>query len=484
MKRAMADDTKKPSDDQKPEDQKPDAAGSAERAPDDAKAPKKAEAVTSSAEKPQAKESDKKSSKPATASTSQAAAPEPESQASKPKPKKTSPLRTIIVTALITLLLGAGALTYWRADILSALGLSEGGASSDQVAALETRIAELEKAARDGAARDEEIAQDIAERTSELETLVQGLSESNGAATDEAIANNIETARQMLSALETKMAEFEAATGEANTMSGNSDAATEPQVVVGASPEEVAELRQSFSSLASRFEAIDKDLAQSETRIEALEEAAPDQNLDDVLNTLSPRTEVQSLEERLKVIEATKPAEAARAAVVALSATELARAAATSAPFADELEAFVQLAPESDIDASISLYAATGVPTRETLRTEFALVSDQIVEAERLREGDGFFTRLWNKITSLVTIRRVGEIEGNHWQAVLARAENRMASGDLDAAAAELETLEGPAARAAADWVARVKARKALDGFITRLKGEAFKDLLGALEEN
>ena len=65
---------------------------------------------------------------------------------------------------------------------------------------------------------------------------------------------------------------------------------------------------------------------------------------------------------------------------------------------------------------------------------------------------------------SVVTIRQVdGNAEGASAWAIVARAESRMGQADLAGAVAEMQKLQGEAARAAAAWVGPAQARLAAE---------------------
>ena len=82
----------------------------------------------------------------------------------------------------------------------------------------------------------------------------------------------------------------------------------------------------------------------------------------------------------------------------------------------------------------------------------------------------------------MVTVRRVGEgaEEGEGALAVIARAENRLASGDLAAAAAALEALDGAPGKAFGEWRAAARARAAAEAAIARLSRRAVERLAAA----
>jgi uroporphyrinogen-III synthase len=78
----------------------------------------------------------------------------------------------------------------------------------------------------------------------------------------------------------------------------------------------------------------------------------------------------------------------------------------------------------------------------------------------------------------LVTVRPVGDdVRGDTAEARVARAEAALDKGDLAAAVAELDQLEGRPAEAAADWLSRAKARLGADQAVAGLRAQA-TDLL------
>ena len=79
--------------------------------------------------------------------------------------------------------------------------------------------------------------------------------------------------------------------------------------------------------------------------------------------------------------------------------------------------------------------------------------------------------RAASNLMRLVTVRPVGaDAEGDDAAARVARAEAKLAAGDLAGAVAELEGLEGAAAEAAAPWLAQARARLAAESALDRLR--------------
>jgi hypothetical protein len=104
------------------------------------------------------------------------------------------------------------------------------------------------------------------------------------------------------------------------------------------------------------------------------------------------------------------------------------------------------------------------------LAARFDGVAEAIVRAERVPPGAGWWERLWARISSLVTVRRSGaDAEGPSADAVAARAEAKVKTGDLAGAVAELDALTGAPAEAARPWLDQAKARLAADAALDRL---------------
>jgi uroporphyrinogen-III synthase len=151
-----------------------------------------------------------------------------------------------------------------------------------------------------------------------------------------------------------------------------------------------------------------------------------------------------------------------------LALTQLRRAAESARPFATELGAAMALAGErAELRAALQpleARAAAGVPTVTLLAQRFPETASAIVRAEQAPPSEALGDRILAKLRSLVSIRRVGEatVEGGA-EAAVAAAEQALAEGDLGAAVAALETLEGEPAAAAQPWLDEARARLAVE---------------------
>jgi uroporphyrinogen-III synthase len=210
------------------------------------------------------------------------------------------------------------------------------------------------------------------------------------------------------------------------------------------------------------------------------------------------------LTERLGAVERTlgDNAAASRQAALALAAANLNAALAGSDPFAAQLAALRDIAGRDPAlargveaaTAPVTSFGAAGIPTPTDLAAAFPAVADAIARAATkatpsdMAAEDGFFDGVWRKVTDglseAVTVRPEGEAEGDGPLERLARAERRLAAGNLAEAVAELDGLSGAAREAAAAWLDKARARLAADAAIDALAALALGRMAAPAGEN
>ena len=163
---------------------------------------------------------------------------------------------------------------------------------------------------------------------------------------------------------------------------------------------------------------------------------------------------------------------AARALVLAVG--QLREALRTSGPYANEVAAVKALVgddPEAlGAVAVLEKTADAGIPTLAALRAEFDAVARRVVMESIDLGGDGWLNRAGKWLFSIVSVRRTGDgVLGVEPDAVVARAEALLASGELMAAVDALAALDGAAAAAADSWRARAGSRLAAERAIAKL---------------
>ncbi|MBX7248525.1 MAG: uroporphyrinogen-III synthase [Caulobacteraceae bacterium] len=190
--------------------------------------------------------------------------------------------------------------------------------------------------------------------------------------------------------------------------------------------------------------------------------------------------DLSALEVRLARLEANQ-GKAARAAAAAVAAAALADAASTSRPFVNELATLERLSPGAKDLAGLRPLAETGAPTVAALAAEFPEVADRAAAASRgVGDETSLLGRIGRALASLFTLRRVGDLAGESPDAVLARAERRVADGDIEGALQQLRALPPGGRLATADWSERAERRVELGRRIAALRAQALRDLAEA----
>ena len=351
-----------------------------------------------------------------------------------------------LVAALLLIAGAAGAVltrTAWQPMLAS------GDAGSAKIEALEARLAALEARppgateAALGEARDA-----IASLRGELEGLDMRLAALD---TGAEAGGNTEELRAALSDLEGR------------------NAALEGEVTA-----ELAALRAAIAGTEDRLAALGDPAASGNTEELAAALAEMETRNSALAGELSGlRAELAALAEA----RAATPVSESAAALAILQMRDALRGAA---PFQGPLQALDAVLAEAEGAQAEALgaalaplrpYAAEGAPALKTLQAEFPAVARAVVAQAQGGEGDDVLSNAVREVSSLFTLRRVGPVEGESAEAVVARSEAHLNGGDLASAVAELEALSGPAAEAAAPWRARAEARLQAEAALERLGG-------------
>jgi len=224
----------------------------------------------------------------------------------------------------------------------------------------------------------------------------------------------------------------------------------------------LAAVRGESARLANTVDALQRKLAEDlqnatalvESRLDALGQSrGAERSLVDA---------VDSLKTRADALEETVERSAGRSALV-VALGSLRAAAERGRPFDAELRSVRALAvtlqaPQLDDPLNrLAESAGTGLPSLVGLQRSFAALAGRA--ARSLRSGDGgWVDQTFERMTSLVTVRRTGDISGATPEAVVARAEILLNDGDLLAAVAEVAALEGRGPETDA-WLRRARLR-------------------------
>ena len=169
------------------------------------------------------------------------------------------------------------------------------------------------------------------------------------------------------------------------------------------------------------------------------------------------------------------------ALALALALGQLRQALGGSAPYSGALSTVEVLAGHDEALAAplavLARHAQAGVSTVDRLDARFAAIAGDIVRAEASGAPEGWLGAARERLSALITVRRVGEIEGGDAEARVARAEARLGRGDLAAAVAEVEGLDGAPAGVVAGWLDAARARLAAEAGLAALEARAIARL-------
>ena len=180
------------------------------------------------------------------------------------------------------------------------------------------------------------------------------------------------------------------------------------------------------------------------------------------LDAYALKSDEDALAARVAKLEAHDTGDAVKSAAAALALANLARASEGAGNFSAELHTLAPLMPEASETQDLARYAR-GVEPETVLAARFPQVAAAAIAADRRANAKGWLERLWVNLSSLVSIRRVGDVAGNDTESKLARASARLKLGDLSGAVAQASSVDGAAQQATAPWLADAQARLAVD---------------------
>ena len=206
----------------------------------------------------------------------------------------------------------------------------------------------------------------------------------------------------------------------------------------------------------------------------------------ETLNSLVQRLDQM---EKSGALQSSGTAQDGAVKALVLAVANLRQAIAKDAPYGGALESLEAIsADDPDIKTAALLLAKTaetGIPTLAALRDRFDGLAGKIVHASKTLEENGWMERAANRITALVTWRRIdGDEKGTSVDAIVARAEARLKEGNLPAAVKALEDLSGfeKSAARVAPWLRDAKARVTAERAVTTLHVYAISLLSPAKE--
>ena len=163
---------------------------------------------------------------------------------------------------------------------------------------------------------------------------------------------------------------------------------------------------------------------------------------------------------------------AARAATEGAALGRIRAALEAGGPYSGAVADLTALGME--VPADIAGLAETGVPTLTDLQRSFpAVARDALAAALRAQTPTGWGDRITAFLRAQTGARSLSPRDGTDPDAILSRAEARLADGDIPATLAELGTLPDPAKEVLAPWVATAEARQKAIAALSSLSAAA-----------
>ncbi len=418
--------------------------------------------------------------------------------AAMPKPAGSGRGGSLLLGLIAGAVAGAGMVVaepYWRPYLpipAAQQNIPDLGAIYDELAALKQQMASRQMI-------DSEARQNIEALQAEITNWKDQLAQATGNPGDVPTPVDLGPIEMRLAALEDRLKEMpiEPAPG---AIAPPPESAPDAGADMSALTSRIAELEGKFAALGDTTTRL--DFLSSETATQKAEIETAKARLD---NVAAIGDRLAALEEQAKSLDANLAemsrdnADLAlkrqRAAALVLALGQLRGALSGADPYAPELAAVADLA-HADADlggklgdsiADLQAFANDGVPTLSQLQAEFpaaeiAQAASADAAGEALGVESSWLQKTLNRLSELVTVRPVGDVEGDGALAHLARAEARLAEGDLEAAAAEIKALGGQAAEAAKAWTGQAEARLAVDAAalnLARISAEALAPAVG-----
>ena len=298
-----------------------------------------------------------------------------------------------------------------------------------------------------------------------------------------------EKAEQALSGVEAVMADMAVLKEQLSELRGS----IPPQPDLSGLEGDIAALEDKVSELGPKIgemqattsgelSDLDTRLAALFRRVEALETSSGDASLSQAVETEEQLMRFRGQLDQLVADAEARIADAeAKIAEVEAMAIEAGGVSAAGNRFAiSRLRAAVEsgapysdfIATMEDVPSELADHARTGIPTLHALQQEFPGAARAALAASRSISGEGTVgDRIVAFLRQATNARSLTPREGDSVDAILSRAEARVAEGDLPAALAEFDSLPRASRSAMTDWVAKAEFRLAVLGAIDALAG-------------
>ena len=166
--------------------------------------------------------------------------------------------------------------------------------------------------------------------------------------------------------------------------------------------------------------------------------------------------------------------------VVSLQLANLKRVMEQGKPYGEALAEVEKVAGSLADLGPLKAHRDKGVVATAELVSQFRPLTRTVLEAEQDQGQTSTVNRLLNSAKSVVQIRRVGaDVQGDTTEALLARAEHHLKSGDLVAAAKEMKALKPELRGTAQAWLDQLEARVTVDRAVKAIEDKLKTSIAG-----
>ncbi len=248
---------------------------------------------------------------------------------------------------------------------------------------------------------------------------------------------------------------------------------------IGQATEIAAAARQDAAASAERLAAIETALSQMKSSVETLQQAATAGGSGPVdggaVAALAQR--IEALEKDVASLKGGGAAGGGETvAALSQALADLTAKIAAGVSFQAEYDRIVRMVPAAEGLDVLAAQASRGLPGSQGLAAELeeiipALPTPGTGEAPA---DDGYWSGLWNTLTSVVKIRDIGEAD---WPALAAECASLAAAGELAQCVALLDKAEGDKPAALSQWRDRAAARLKLETALDRVSQAVLRQI-------
>ena len=296
-----------------------------------------------------------------------------------------------------------------------------------------------------------------------LEALEQAFEQSGSDPSQAQVEETLNTVNEQVETLSARLEQIETtASGEPVDLSPVTDRLAGLEGQIG-----------SLQELETQITALQEKTGQQAAQLEEMSQTGRLDQLSQRVEELSStiQSQSQTIEEQQQAIQNARQAAVSEANRIAVQGalSGLRAALDTGSPYAEDLGALRE-ATDVTVPEPLAAEAEDGVPTLNELRQNFPEPArEALTAAIGATAGEGLGDRFGAFLRAQTSARSLNEQEGDGADAILSRAEARLAEGNLEAALNEIATLPEAGQEEMSAWTARARERLAATQALSEL---------------